>query len=355
MGRWLIYGANGYTGRLIAEQAVAQGLRPVLAGRGASVAELARQLGLDSQLFDLTDPDGCRAALAGASLLLNCAGPFSATAAPLMAACLACRCHYLDITGEIEVFEAAHALDTAARGAGVALCPGVGFDVVPTDCIAAALVEAMPDATDLALGFDSRSPLSPGTMKTAVEGMAQGGWVRRAGKLTPVPLGYRTRTVDFGFGPKQAVTIPWGDVATAYYTTGIGNIECYLACPPAMVGRLRRLEHIRGLLGWHPLQRLMKWHIGRSVRGPDQAGRDAAGTAVWGEVRNAGGQVCSARVKTANGYSLTIDSALALCQRLLEQPLAAGGYYTPSGLAGWRLVETLPGSSVIELSWQATE
>src|SRR3990172_9343481 len=170
-------------------------------------------------------------------------------ATSMMTACLAKRAHYLDITGEIGVFEHARTLDAAARAAGIVICPGVGFDVIPTDCVAAALKAALPEATYLALGFDSRSGFSPGTAKTSVEGLAQGGKVRQDGRIVSAPLAYKTRRIDFGDGEKLAMTIPWGDVSTAYATSGILNIEVYIPGSPAMVARARRVNRLRWLLG----------------------------------------------------------------------------------------------------------
>ena len=172
---WMIYGANGYTGELIAREAVRRGLKPVLAGRTAAKVEpLAASLDLQARVFDLLDAVATARSVEGMGLVLHCAGPFSATAAPMMAACLATHAHYLDITGEIGVFEHARTLDAAARAAGIVICPGVGFDVIPTDCVAAALKAALPDATHLVLGFDSRSGFSPGTAKTSVEARCVG-------------------------------------------------------------------------------------------------------------------------------------------------------------------------------------
>ncbi len=199
--RWMLYGANGYTGELIAREAARRGLKPVLAGRRReSVETLARTLGLQACVFDLDDPAALAEQVRGYALVLNCAGPFSATAAAMMQACLGAGAHYLDITGEIAVFEHAQSLHARAQEAGVVLCPGVGFDVIPTDCVAAALKAALPDATHLALGFDSRSGFSPGTAKTSVEGLAQGGKVRREGEIITVPLAYAVRRIDFGDG-----------------------------------------------------------------------------------------------------------------------------------------------------------
>ena len=346
---WMIYGANGYTGELIAREATKRGHKPVLAGRSAGKVEpLAKELGLEARVFDLADPAATARGIAGMRMVLHCAGPFSATAAPMMTACLAAPAHYLDITGEIGVFEHARTLDAAARKAGVVICPGVGFDVIPTDCVAAALKAALPDATHLALGFDSRSGLSPGTAKTMAEGFASGGMVRRDGKLVAVPLAYKTRTIDFGDGEKRAMTIPWGDVSTAYATTGIANIECYIPASPGAIAGARRANWVRPLFGFGIVQAFMKRRIDKTVKGPSTEKRDARSTFVWGEVTNARGDKRTARIKTANGYSLTGTGALAVAEHLLANP-AAGGAYTPAVLVGPDLVTRLAGSGPLTI------
>ncbi|WP_338524223.1 saccharopine dehydrogenase NADP-binding domain-containing protein [Pseudomonas batumici] len=347
--KWMIYGANGYTGELIARDAVKRGLKPVLAGRNRDKVEaLGRELGLETRVFGLEDEVRLLAQIKGHGLVLHCAGPFSATAAPMMEACLRANAHYLDITGEIAVFEHAQSLSERARAAGVVICPGVGFDVVPTDCVAAALKNALPDATHLALGFDSRSSFSPGTAKTSIEGMAQGGKVRRDGKIVSVPLAYRVRRIDFGAGEKLAMTIPWGDVSTAWHTTGIANIEVFIPGSAGMIRGARFANFIRPLLGLSFVQSLLKARIGKTVVGPDQEKRADQGTYVWGEARNARGDCKVARVHTANVYSLTIDAALAVVDSLLQMR-PTGGAYTPAQLLGADLVTHLPGSGAMNI------
>jgi short subunit dehydrogenase-like uncharacterized protein len=347
---WMIYGANGYTGELIARDAVRRGLNPVLAGRTATkVEQLASSLGLQARIFDLENATATTRSIEGMGLVLNCAGPFSATAAPMMTCCLAAHVHYLDITGEIGVFEHSRTLDAAARAAGIVICPGVGFDVIPTDCVAATLKAALPNATHLALGFDSRSGLSPGTAKTSVEGLAQGGKVRQNGHIISVPLAYKTRRIDFGNGEKLAMTIPWGDVSTASATTGIPNIEVYIPGSPAMVARARRANRFKWLLGTGVVQNFMKRRIERTVKGPSAAKREAQPTFVWGEVTNARGDKRTARIKTANGYSLTVAGALAVVEHLLAHDMP-GGTYTPATLVGPDLVTRLPGSGPMQIA-----
>lgn len=341
---WIIYGANGYTGELIAREAARRGHRPLLAGRSREkIDTLARELGLEARGFGLDDAAQAARQIEGHALVLNCAGPFSATAAPMIEACLHARAHYLDITGEIAVFELAQSLHARAREAGVVLCPGVGFDVIPTDCVAAALKAALPDATHLALGFDSRTGLSPGTAKTSVEGLAQGGKVRRDGMIVSVPLAHRVRRIDFGDGEKAAMTIAWGDVSTAYYSTGIANIEVFMPAPPAMIANARRANWVRPLLGLMWVQKLIKARIARTVKGPNEEQRAQMPTFVWGEASNARGQKKTARVRTANGYSLTVTGSLAVVEHLMTHK-PSGGATTPSKLVGADLVTRLPGS-----------
>lgn len=345
--QWLIYGANGYSGALIACAAQTRGLRPVLAGRSSAVLALAAELGLEGRNFRLEDAAAVREGLTGIQLVLHCAGPFSATAAPMVSACLAAGAHYLDITGEIAVFEAIYARDAEARARGLVLCPGVGFDVVPTDCVALALKQRLPDATHLCLGFDSRSPLSPGTARTSIEGLAAGGRARIDGRLTSVPLGWKTRSIDFGAGERHAMTIPWGDVASAWRSTGIPNIETYIPVSPRLSHRLRQLELIRPLLGWRPLQAWMKARAARRAPGPAEEARRSQHTWVWGEVRNAAGRRSTARLRTANGYDVTVHAALAIVEAFLGGLLLPPGASTPGQLFGPTLIERLPGSQAM--------
>ncbi len=347
---WMIYGAYGYSGELIAREAVRRGLRPVLAGRnGERLASLAEELGLQYKSFGLDDSDHVAQQVQDMALVLHCAGPFSKTCQPMVEACLASRTHYLDITGEIAVFVFAQSCDERARNAGVLLCPGVGFDVIPTDCVAAALKKALPDATHLALGFDSRSSFSPGTAKTSVEGLGHGGKIRRKGSIETVPLAWRVRQIDFGDGEKTAVTIPWGDVATAFFTTGIANIEVYIPSSPKMVKKMKRLNLVRPLLRMGPVQNFLKKRIEKSVRGPSEKRRKQTGTCVWGEVVNASGDKKTARLKTANGYEVTVTGSLGIVQALLAKE-PRPGYATPSQLMGEGFAATLPGSGEIVLT-----
>jgi len=347
---WLIYGAAGYTGRLVTEAAVARGHAPLLGGRDAvALGALAREHALEARVFPLDDPRGAREALAGVAVVAHCAGPFSATSAAMLDACLATETHYVDITGEIAVFEAAFTRHDAARAAGVVVCPGVGFDVIPTDCVAACLKESLPDATRLALGFDTTSGMSAGTAKTSVEALKVGSQVRRDGRLVRVPLGGRTRTIDFGRGPRHAVAIPWGDLATAYRTTGIPTIEVFVPMPRAATIALRLADALRGPLAAEGVQAWLKAAITRRVRGPATAARASSPTWVWGEATASDGRTAVARLRTANVYDVTAAGVVMAVEHLLART-GPGGFFTPSQLMGSRCIEQLPGSGRIEIA-----
>jgi short subunit dehydrogenase-like uncharacterized protein len=346
---WLLYGANGYTGELIAREAVARGLSPTLAGRSHEpIEKLAKELNCPSAVFALDDHTALVDALQDKTIVLNCAGPFSQTAAALMQGCLATHVHYLDITGEIDVFELAHRVHDKAIRAGVVLCPGVGFDVVPTDSIAAKLKEALPDATHLALAFDSRAGYSRGTAKTALEAAGAGFRVRRAGKFVDLPLGALQRSIDFGEGIRNTAAISWGDVSTAYFTTGIENIEVYTGTSPRAFKRMRRANLVRALLKKRWIVQILQSRIERKMTGPTRTERENNPTLLWGEARNAKGEIRTARLKTANGYAFTVNSSLGILSRLLREPQRAG-YFTPTQLVGSGFVTTLPGSSLIRI------
>ena len=347
---WMIYGANGYSGEQIARLAVQQGHKPILAGRNADkLKPLAEELGLAYRAFGLDESSRLAQGLAGVQLVIHCAGPFSATSAPMIEACLQAKAHYLDITGEIPVFEHARAQNDRAKAAGIVICPGVGFDVVPTDCVAMTVKNALPDATHLALGFDSESPMSPGTAKTTVESIGLGLFVRENGQLKTLPLSSLTRTVDFGQGAVDGVAISWGDVSTAYHSTGIPNIETYIK-------NTEELQKLGGMVRWFGwlirrgfVQNFIKQQIEKKVQGPDAALRSKQKTYVWAEARNAAGKTVTARVTTENVYSVTFTAALAVAEHLFKEA-GASGYHTPATLVGPQLVEQLPGSGKIEVS-----
>jgi short subunit dehydrogenase-like uncharacterized protein len=342
-GGLLIYGASGYTGELVARQAVARGLKPVLAGRTAAAVErLAAELGLASRVFGLEGPARVVAGLQGMRAVVHCAGPFSHTAKAMADACLAAKVHYLDITGEAVVFESLATRDREAQAAGVMLLPGAGFDVVPSDCLAAHLRRRLPTATALALAFHaSGAVLSRGTTTTMVENLEHGGLVRKNGVLTRVPSGWKTRTIDFGRGPRNAVTIPWGDVSTAFYSTGIPDLEVYTTASTLTVASMRLSRLAAPLLGSAPMQAFLKSQIARRPPGPTAEQRTRGQCFLWGEARDAARTVVS-RQRTPEGYALTALTAVAAAEKVLAGQ-APAGFRTPATAYGPDFILEIPG------------
>jgi short subunit dehydrogenase-like uncharacterized protein len=340
----LVYGANGYTGALIARRARERGLAPVLAGRdGAAVGGLAASLGLLHRTVGLGDPAALDAALAGARVVLHCAGPFARTSRPMVDACLRTGAHYLDITGEGEVFAALAARSGEARARGVTLLPGAGFDVVPSDCLAAHLAARRPGAVRLTLAFAAGGGPSRGTALTMAEGLHRGGMVRRGGVLTPVPAAWKVRPFDFGGGPVTCMTIPWGDVWTAWHSTSIPDIEVYMAAPPGVRAMARAAGLLGPFLGAAPVQRLLAAAVRRLVTGPSAEARARGRARLFGEVETAAGQRAAARLTVADGYTFTARSAVACAERLLAGGVATG-FQTPSMAFGADFVLSIEGS-----------
>lgn len=346
----LLYGSYGYTGRLIACHAVESGLSPVLAGRDAdAVRKQAAELGLEARPVGLDDPAGLDRALQGMDVVVHCAGPFARTSRPMADACLRTGTHYLDITGELGVFEALAARDAQAKGVGVMLLPGVGFDVVPSDCLAAHLKRRLPTATRLALAFEGLGGgVSRGTATTAVENLGSGGAVRRNGRIVPVPAAWMTREVDFGSGPKTVTTIPWGDVSTAYHSTGIPDVEVYTRIPRPMRRMMRASRYLGWLLGSGPVQGVLKRAVDRRPAGPDEESRRRGESRLWGEVEDDRGGRAVSRLRTPEGYTLTALTAVAAARRVLAGDVEPG-FRTPSLAWGPDFVLEIPGVTRADL------
>lgn len=332
----LIYGAYGYTGRLIVDEALRRGIRPIVSGRDSDrLTGLAAPLGLEARPCSLQDESGLRGALDGISVVIHAAGPFTVTSKPMGRACLATHTHYLDITGEIPVFEKLAAIDHKAKDAGIMMMPGTGFDVVPSDCLAAHLKRRLPSGVrlELAIGSDGGG-LSRGTIKTMLRHVGLGGIERTGGALVTRPVGAKQREVDFGFGPRRVISIPWGDLATAYHSTGVPDITTYAAYPPVMRELATRVHWIAPVLRTLPVQAAMHWAVGAFLPpGPSAETRARVQSHVWGELIDPEGRSVRSRVTGPEGYTLTARTAVDLAVRVLNGEFEPG-FQTPSRWLG---------------------
>jgi short subunit dehydrogenase-like uncharacterized protein len=361
---WLLYGAYGYTGRLLAAEALARGHRPILAGRSeAKLRRLREGLAKDApevhacelRAFPLVGPaldEGVR----GVEAVFHAAGPFLETGVPMMEACLKAGVHYLDITGEVPVFEAAFDRDERAREAGIVLLPGVGLDVIPTDGAAALLADALPSACRLDLALHSPGRPSGGTLQTIVEGVPGGLLVRREGRLERAWPGRREfrRHVDFGpesaeglmagrlGGARSVAPYTWGDLSTAWRTTGIGDITCYLTTPasqrrllPWLLPLLRQVMKVRRV------RRALRSRIQARVTGPEAHVRRTGRTRVWGRVEDEAGRWEEVVLEFPEGYRFTSMAGIRALEAVLDARPPAGTL-TPAGAFGADWVLGLP-------------
>lgn len=336
----LIYGANGYTGQLICEEAARKGLQPVLAGRRAeTIAPIAQKYGWDYRVFNLDNPGEIGNHLTDIAVVLHAAGPFRFTAENMVKACLQTGTQYLDITGEMEVFALCAGLDKEALAKNCMLMPGTGFDVVPTDCMALMLKEKMPDATHLELAFVTLGgQISHGTAMSMSEKIGEGGASRINGKITREAVGKNARNLTIDGKDFFVMSIPWGDVFTAFFTTGIGNIRTYTGGKPGIYRMLKLQFLFNPILRTRWFRKWMQQKINDRPAGPSPEKRAKAKSYIWGEVTNAAGQKETAWFACPEGYTLTALTSVDIAMKVLEGNWKPG-FWTPAGCYGSGLMD----------------
>jgi short subunit dehydrogenase-like uncharacterized protein len=354
--QFLLYGANGYTGELIARYSGQFGLKPILAGRSKQAIEsIAERLNLSFVVFDLSDKAALLDALRQVKLVVHAAGPFVHTAKQMIEACIEANVHYVDINGDVPVFEMIRLYNEAATGAGIQLLPGAGFDVVPTDCLAMKLKRNLPDAHVLQLAFAGLGAgISHGTALTMLGRLGEKSLIRKDGILTPIALGKKGMWVDFFAGKEKprkklwVMNIQWGDVSTAYFTTGIPNIEVYTA----ISRKWFRLLKFQGLFNWLLRTRWMRNYLRKKIEqrpaGPSDEQRAAAKSLVWGRATNKMGESVEMRMAGPEGYSITTFCVLLIAQKILNGNFKPG-YQTPASAYGDGLIEEVQGVEIGEL------
>jgi short subunit dehydrogenase-like uncharacterized protein len=347
---FLIYGANGYTGKLAVEQAVLKGLKPILAGRNeAEIKSLAATYDLDYRIFSLENVPKIVDNISGVKLVLNCAGPFSRTAKHLIEACLLVQSHYLDINGEVEVFESIKEFDLQAKDNEIIILPGVGFDVVPTDCVANHLKAKLPEATHLELAFAGLGgSMSHGTLVTMVDSLGKGGAVRKEGKIENVPLGHQGKEINFGKKSFWAMTIPWGDISTAYTSTGIENIEVYTAVDKTTYNLLKAQLLINPILQNKWVKSMIQEYVDENYSGPTPEQNRKGMALIYGKATDERMEdTVEIRIKTPETYYLTAKLAIHIVQKVLELK-DTYGYFTPAQLFGPDLIFEIEGVELLK-------
>jgi len=344
----MVYGANGYSAQLIIEELIQRDIKPILAGRNSeAIKEVAAKFSCDYRVFDLNYDNESNNSLEDIHTLINCAGPFKYTAKDMIDYCLASKTNYLDITGEIPVFAYAYGCNNRAKENGIVILTGVGFDIIPTDCLAKRLSELMPDATHLKLAFMNRKGgISRGTTLTSLEFISGKGKIRRNGKVIDSPIGEFTVEIKHPSYSMYGISIPWGDVFTAYISTGIPNVEVYMGLPKLLFVFRKILFTLLTVYKIPFIKKISARYVSQNFIGPDKETRDNTETFIWGRVDNEKGDNIEQVYQVMEGYNLTAKGAAEAAIRVLNNELKPG-FYTPSLAFGSKFLELFVKEKII--------
>jgi len=324
----LIYGATGYTGRLISQRAKDLNLDFVIAGRSSNdLASLAAALGVEFYTFPVENQDAWKNALEDVNCLINAAGPFKETAVHTIEACIENGVHYLDISAELDSYQLAESLDLAAKEAGVMLISGAGM-FVSYDALALHTALRVESPQKLSVAFRHFGGFSRGSVKSSKNIIDIGMLFREAGEVKswkdPQP-----KSFDFGNGEEECLPTPLGGIILSFKSTGIPNIDEYfqLKLPAAGMPAL---------------------DIDSLPDGPTEEERAEGRTKLSAEVTGADGRVVRSIVDAPSGYTLTPLSVVAVACRVLNGKFKSG-YQSPASAFGESIINDIPDTSITDL------
>ncbi len=348
-GTILLYGSYGYTGDLIAEECRKKGLNTILGGRDEQkLNKQSGKYGFSYRCFSLDDPEEILRNLEGIDAVLNCAGPFIYTAEKMSTACMEAGVHYLDITGEFEIFEMLAGNGLQANKKGIVLLPGVGFDVVPSDCLARFGWERLQSAIKMRMFISMSGGASYGSASTVIEHSCNGGAVRRRGIICRVRPAHKRAVKSFNGTKRKTVTIPWGDVSTAYHSTGVADIEVYMAMPSSAILMMRASRLFRSVFKKDWAKKFIKAFAGKPGSGPNAEARSKGSTHILLELNGLDSRK-SFEFTGPDGYSLTAKVAADAAARVLKGEVKPG-FRTPSSAFGAEYILEFEGTNMRELS-----
>ncbi|HPH45585.1 MAG TPA: saccharopine dehydrogenase NADP-binding domain-containing protein [Chryseolinea sp.] len=335
----VLYGSYGYTGKLIAQECKSKNINIVLAGRNQEALILqSKETGFPYEVVDLNNHDALLKLLTDRKLVIHCGGPFQFTSKQMVDACLETKTHYTDISGEFTAFEMLATYDSKAKAEGIMILPGIGFDVVPSDCLALHLKKQLPSATHLQLAFTTlKGGLSRGTARTTIEGLGYGSYVRVNGKLKPIPLASRSMTVNFGDFTTSTLCIPWGDISTAYRSTNIPNIEVYMGMPEKTIQKLKWANYFNWLMRKKWVKTFLKNQIDKRPAGPSDDRRKNGRSFLWGRVWDDQGNTAISTLQTFDGYTLTAKTSVLIAEKIIFGNHKTG-FQTPAMAYGENLI-----------------
>ena len=335
MSKILIYGAYGFVGKEISRLAKEKGLNPVLAGRNKKkIQDLASALKLDYLVFSLSEVDKVEKHISDFDIIMNCAGPYIETFKPIVKVCIKNNTHYLDLSGEIPVYEAIYnmARDSSMQSRAM-LISGIGFDVAPTDCLALHLKENFESGSKLTIAFKSDGPagLPPGTIKTMVSLIPYGNWIRKEGSMIRPNKGIETKLIQFTSEPVKSLRITWGDLFTAYHSTGIPNIEVYASFPKMTIMQLKFIDAFRSILS---RPRILNF-LSRTLKGGStEEQRKKTKMYIYAELSNAQGERVICRMNGPEGGFVWTSRLAVEALLLINSGVYKSGYQTPASAFG---------------------
>ena len=336
-----VYGATGYTGRLVCEELERRGAEFIAAGRNPDKLEaLSRDLGgegVPTCAVETGDAPGMRALLEPCAAVIACAGPFCEHGEPVLAAAAETGTNYLDTTGEQPfialVFDR---YGPVAERSGAALVTAMGFDYAPGDMIAALTAEGMGPLEEITLAYSVRGlRMTRGTTLSGIGMLTASEFEFVDGRRRPGDR--RLSRGSFAFpapvGVQPMARYPSGEPIMVPRHVEVRTVRTMLTAatmaPPRAVRLLPALVPAFGAAMRTPLRGIAERLVDRLPEGPDPEARRAASFMIVCEARPAGGGAVRRGVITGSDvYGLT---AVTIAEGALR--LAAEGYDRSGALA----------------------
>jgi short subunit dehydrogenase-like uncharacterized protein len=342
----IVYGSYGYTGHLIIDELKQKKFNVILSGRNReALQEQSQESGYPFEVVDINDIVALKNLLQKANLVIHCGGPFRFTAKQMVDVCVQTNTHYTDITGEWQVFELLAGFDAAAKQAGIQIMPGTGFDVVPSDCLAVHLKKRLPSATHLQLAFAMvPGGMSRGTKKSMTESLGFGGIMRRNNELVPFTLGKDVLELDFGKFTTKTTRIQWGDISTAWRSTGIPTIEVFAGANEKSVRGLRMSNYFGWLLRKRWMKNFLLKQIDKGKAGPSEKHLREGKCYLRGTAWDEAGNIRTSLLNGPNAYLLTAKTAVLIAEKVMTGKFGAG-YKTPAMQYGADFILEISGTT----------
>ena len=334
---WLIYGANGYTGRILVEQAAKQGHKPVIAGRSPEkIKPLAEQYDLPYSILDLHDINALSEKVADFKLISNFAGPFPLTARPIAEACLENGINYIDVSGDLNTIQYIFDLNEKARAKSIVMIPAAGFITYATECLAHYIAEQIDETKFIELGVYIIGGTSRGTAISTVDSIKDGCLIRKDHQLIPVKFGKDTKKIPFPDGRKPAWAVPLAELLTVHKALTIPDIKVFNVMPHFL--HLLRLiaPLIQKTMKIEVFKRIAKKIAAKQPEGPTREQNLNTKSYLWARAGDKIGNEKQAWLETPEAYYFTALLNIRFAEVILGSDLK--GSITPSEAFGKDLI-----------------